>query len=355
MIRKQYDLAIIGGGIIGLMTALVSKITCPHLHIAIIEQSSLATGASLYSAGLSAPISKGIFTAELIKRSKNVISDLSKHLNLGLTFTPCLHLINEENVLNFKENYLGNTLEEISPSKIKNLSLDKLTIPRDKQCFMSNNDVHYASITQLIARISYFLKDQQVSIYEASLVEEIEAQDGFCHIKCTHGLLIKATQLVIATGPWLTYKIKTNFSEEMKAAPSFVKKIIAFHLNQKPTEHNSVIMMHDDDSFLLPLPYSYQWLFSLNSQEMVDNPQQSHTISKDELSLGTHILEQYGLDFTALFSGGRVFCDSYSKNREVNIQKIAPNIVNISGASGSGYRLSYGIAQKAMELIGLGS
>lgn len=355
MIRKQYDLAIIGGGIIGLMTALVARITNPHLRIAIIEQSNLATGASLYSAGLSAPISKGIMTAELIETSKKIISDLYQHLNLGLTFIPCLHLINEENLLNFKANYLGNTLEEICPSKIKNLSLTTLQIPTHKQCLMSNDDVHYVSVAQLIARIRYFLKDQAISIYEASLVEEIEAQNAFCHIKCTPNLRLTATHLVIATGPWLADKIKTNFSAEIKRVPSFVKKIIAFHLNQKPTAHSAVIMMHEDDSFLLPIPYNSQWLFSLSSQEILDNPQQCHTISKDELSLGAQILAQYTIDFSALFSGGRVFCDSYSNNREVNIQKIAPNIVNISGASGSGYRLSYGIAQKTVELMGLGA
>lgn len=351
MIKRHCDLAIIGGGIIGLMTALVAKISHPHLSIAVIEQSNLATGASHYSAGLSAPISKGKITAELIEYSKTVINNISRHLDLRLIFTPCIHLINEENFLTFKENYLGNTLEEISPAQIKNLSLAKLQVPPNKRCYISYDDVHYVFVTRLIDRIACFLKDRQANIYEACLVEEIEAQEGLCQIKCTQGLLIEANQLVIATGPWATYKIKTNFSTDMEAASSLVKKIIAFHLNQKPTEHDSVIMLHDEDSFLLPQPHRHQWLFSLSSQEWGVKPWEPQSILKDELNLGVHILTQYGLDFEVLFSGGRVFCDSYSETREVNIQKIAPNIVKISGTSGSGYRLSYGIARKAIELI----
>lgn len=338
--KKHVDFAIIGGGIIGAMVATLAKIRNPKLSIAIIDKNMVGHGASLLSAALSADCSNGQHTNDLITRNARVMQELGKFIDLPLIEKPCIHIVGSAELYKFNHSYLNSKHKSEIINSIS--SLGELTIPKDKEIFLSDKGVHFVNISALLNNLCAFLRSNDCRIYECCEVQKLSKSNDTTIITCTNNLEFIANKVCVAIGPWSNNSVIANYASKNK-------KITAFHLNKLPSDNDPIIMFFDENAFLLPLTYRKHWLYSITSDEWNVNPEDKLSISKNDLEEADKILNKYGMNFSNLFSGGRVFCDSYNQTRELSIQKPYPEIAIVTGASGSGYRLSYGVADKVLE------
>ncbi len=123
------------------------------------------------------------------------------------------------------------------------------------------------------------------------------------------------------------------------------KKVVAIHIDLVPKDDDPVIIFYDEDVFLLPVHDKGYWLFSFASREWDVNPGDDLVISPQDFADARTILNNISTGLSDKIMGGRVFCDNYSEDREFDITTINDSAIEISGASGSGYRLAYGLAE----------
>ena len=81
------------------------------------------------------------------------------------------------------------------------------------------------------------------------------------------------------------------------------------------------------------------------------SPESNLSISARDIEISKSICDLYAIDFNKLYLGGRVFCDAYSANKEFSINPLGNHMMVVTGASGSGYRFSYGLADTLLENI----
>ena len=337
--KKHIDFAVIGGGIIGAVVATLAKVRNPKLSIAVIDKNMVGHGATLFSAALSSDFSNGDYTNDLITRNAKIVQELKRFIDLPLIEKPCIHIVGNTELDRFNKSYVNSKSQA---AIINASSLGELKIPQNKEIFLSKTGVHYVNMNLLLNNLYSFLRDNDCRVYEFCEVQNLLKSDDRTLIKCANNLEFIANKVCVSIGSWSNNSELANHSSENK-------KITAFHLNALPSDDDPIIMFFDENAFLLPLTYRKHWLYSITSDEWHVNPEDKLSISNNDLEQADGILNRYGINFSNLFAGGRVFCDSYSQAREISIQKPYPEIAIITGASGSGYRLSYGVADKVLE------
>jgi glycine/D-amino acid oxidase-like deaminating enzyme len=346
--ENEFDLVIVGAGIVGLMTAVLAIIRKPTISIAMIDKNMVGFGASAYSAALSTLLSKSTISKELLHNGQAIIQEIEKYIQLDLVIKPSIYVINKPDVNKFLNLYVGSNLNHYTHNVI-NTSLGSIRIPNNKQLFISNNDSHFVNLYELMNKIYLFLRMHACTIYESCHINEIINNENSTTI-VSENLKIKARKVVLCLGPW-EYNSSLTEKRELE---SNNKKITAIHLNKIPSKEDPVIMLLNEDAFLLPLEKRGQWLFSITSTEWGVTPDMPLNISNNDIKIAENILTNFNLSLNNLYSGGRVFCDSYSPDKEFQLEIVQKNVISVTGASGSGYRFSYGIANKIFEMINQG-
>lgn len=345
ILDKQFDLLIIGGGIIGAMTAALAIIRQPGISMAIIDKNLAGLGATAYSAALSTPLAKSMISQDLINCSKAVIQEIEREIKLSLITMPAIYAVDEQNLDRFYNLYIGSDLKIIDDSFIRT-SLGNIHVSPNKKLLLSESDAHSVNLGDLLNKIYLFLRQNSCVVYESCKVCDIITKENGSTVVCDH-LQLSANKIIISIGPWAYNSHLRKHSNQ--SFPN--KKITALHLNQLPEAQDPIIVSVDDDAFLLPLHARGHWLFSIRSNEWDVSPEDEMKISNNDLIIARNTLDKFNLDLDSLFIGGRVFCDSYSDNKELSLDNINKNTLMVSGASGSGYRFSYGIADKILKMI----
>ena len=350
MMTKQFDLTIIGGGIVGLMAATLIKLRQPALRLAVIEQKTLGFGATHHSAAFSTPLSKSIVSQDLIKRGRRVIKEIQDRFSLNLTPTKCLYVVNDRDIDNFFDRYTGDDLTSVDQIS-KNDSLNAvLTIPKNKRVFSTEDSSHHVNVEEMIKTLASFLRENDCEIFESCQVFDLErGVKGQLKISCSNDFQFEAHKAIFALGPWIH---QASFLQSTAGHDiSRNKKVVALHLRVKPKLNMPAVVFYNEDAFLLPLKEQFYSLFSFTSDEWNVLPESQMNISRRDIKNAKTIFDQYAIDFDCLYAGGRVFCDNYSVDKEFKIDCVDENIAVIYGASGSGYRFSYGLADKLLEVF----
>jgi hypothetical protein len=90
-----------------------------------------------------------------------------------------------------------------------------------------------------------------------------------------------------------------------------VKKIVALHIEEPPTERDGAIVFQEEDAFLLPYRHRGHWLFSYTCDEWdVDPDAVEPGPTPAHLSQARELLERYAPRLADRCVSGRVFCDA---------------------------------------------
>jgi D-arginine dehydrogenase len=339
------DVAVVGAGIIGCMTAHEVASRAPHASVLVFDRDAVGSGATRRSAGLHIP--RG--STDRMRRMATYSQKYYENLRVAKPSLPIhplgmLVVASETSRPHLRDAYLDGARLR----RARDVSNDVIRVPEGTGVWYGDGcqraDVQ--SLTQAVAQELGPL----VSFREGVQVIALESLDDAVLLTLGTGEVLSVEQVVLAPGPWLAAPAWRTLVAPLGLR---VKKVVALHIEQAPSERDGAIVFQDEDAFLLPLPPEH-WLFSYTCQEWdVDPDAVAHGLYPRDLEDARDCLRRYAPTLVEHCTGGRVFCDAYSPEREPRVQVLdrAGRVVFAGAAGGSGYRLAPAIAAKAADLL----
>jgi glycine/D-amino acid oxidase-like deaminating enzyme len=349
----EFDLAVVGAGTVGVHTAWLAAVAQPRWRILLADRGLVGCGATQYSAGLIFPFGPTSFHRILAAESAHSLRELRVGIPALRTNRFRLFVIADQSHLD--EAYAGFApgLRRSSKRDLAFLQdrVPGIRVPAGKVvlCGHEAECANPQDVARVVACAFRRLGDR-CQCWEGSSIEAVSPLigEGF-ELRTSDGRNIVAKRAVVATGPWVLSTPVGDYSRDLGIR---LKKVAALHIESCPSETDPVVLFFDEDAFLLPLVSRRQWLFSFTCEEwdvVAEAPRLLMT--EGDLKLALSILRQYHPDFAGRCSGGRVFCDAYGPNRAPVIAKLADDLILAGAGSGSGFRLSLGIASSALRLL----
>lgn len=339
----KVDVAVIGAGIIGCLTARELAARSPELTIAVFDRDIAGSGASRRSAGVHFPRGR----TDRVRRMSAFSHDYFRTL-----------LANEPQLPIFP---LALSLLSSCPDIVAEVYLEvaRLTpsveVPTDimlppGESAWSGEGCNYADVGLLTAMLARHLRPH-IRFFEGVAVTAIEPGPEQVILRLSTGEDVVAAAVALAPGPWLD---RPAWSALVKPLGARVKKVVAVHVDQAAVADDQLVVFHDEDAFLMPMVNRNQWLFSYTSQHWdVDPDELAAELSPTDLAEARACLSRYASRLADRIHSGRVFCDAYSSDGEPIVRALdaAERIVFVGAANGSGYRLAPAIAAEAVALL----
>lgn len=353
---KDFDLAIIGAGIIGATTAYLAHVRKPEWHVVLLDRSFIGDGATRYSAALDLPFARTTRQRGMVTRSVSFYRDLKmQYPELPIREMAFVLVAPAKDISNSAAAFVDAGLHLASAREWHQIRLKypDLTLPQEYLAMLGNNARHSSSTQLTSALVNKACNDGNVECWEGVEVRQVEDIECDQVLLTRDGRKITAKRVVIATGPWLTSGPGGTFSQ---AAGIRTKKVAALHIDCCPPPDAPVLYFAAEDAFLLPLPEQKKLLLSFTAQEW-DCPAEISRlrICRDDRTLALSILNRYCPALIEHCSGGRVFCDAYSQDRVPFVARVPTShgVVVAGACSGSGVRLAPAIALEVLELSGI--
>lgn len=351
-----YDLAVVGGGVLGLMTALFARRRHPRWRLAVIDRSLAGQGATRYSACLDYPYGSAPGVRELSLRSQ----DLFRRLRQEGADLPIVDLdlygACDESRLESVRTRLTRPAERcppgpgLEPPRIPG-AIDGLALPAGSAVLRGLKATRCTDDSLADCLLQRLLAEPGTDLVEGAEVAHVGAEGGAQRLLTRDGRSFQARRVALCLGPWLVRGLPGLTGQ---ASGLRVKKVVALHLPGAPAPGAPVICLFDHDAFFLPQPEKRRWLFSFRSEhwDCEPDPAALHLGADDLARAGAILARHLGAELPQPL-GARVFCDAYSPAGEPSIAAVdgLPCCVAVGGAGGSGVRLAPGIAELALALI----
>lgn len=354
-----YDLAVVGGGIIGVMTALLARRRHPELHIVLLDRSVAGTGASAYSAFLDLPfgISEGI--RRLSRRSRQLYQELRSSIP-GLPirdvemFGVC-GATSVDSVLGRLSQPGARLLDPTAGAPVPTLPAtpENFVVPEGFSVLAGMTATRCTDASLLDCLLSALESTPRTHLLEGADVERLATNSGRHELQLADGRSVRASKVALCLGPWLATTLErlAGVRAELR-----LKKVVSLLLPSAPSPGAPVVYFFEHDAFLMPQPERRRWLFSFRSEEWDCLPSQDTLkLSREDLENATRVLDLYLPAGHAAPVGARVFCDGYTPSRDPIVMPLAhrPGVIAVGGPGGSGVRLAPAMAERALELVGL--
>lgn len=343
------DLAIVGGGIIGACTAYLAALRWPDRRILLLDRGLIGAGnATAYSAALAPHFGHSDRVLHMSQRALALYRDWQRDARLALYELDVLLLASPQR----REALLPMLGGEARPVAAATLAArcPYLRAPADWSALaitaMACADPA-ALDRQLVA---HALRGPAVRCWEGAQVIDLDpAGSRGCTLGLADGRTITAAHVVVATGPWL---LPGAVAEAAGAAHIRRKKIVALHLDIRPPVDAPALVLADEEAFLMPHADGTRWLMSITSDEWDCAAEPgSLFIRPRERAHALDILARLAPALAAHCTGGRVFSDSYSEDREPRILGERNRWAAVAGASGAGFRLAPALAAAALDWL----
>ncbi|MCH7232178.1 FAD-binding oxidoreductase [Glycomyces sp. L485] len=326
------DIAIIGGGIIGAVTAYEAAAAFPDAHIAVVERGLVGRGATGRSAGVHFPRGATERVRSMTEHSHRYWQRLAAELDLPLHPTDATVLASADRAASIRDAYLR-------------LGPETDTVPGAREWTLQG--CHYADVEGVARAILTELRPR-AAVWEGVEVAVLEADDGW-RLTLGHGERLRARRVVLAPGPWIAHPAWAEFVAPLGLR---VKKIVAAHIDAVPGPDDALEVLDDEDAFVLPLHHRGHFLFSYTCDDWdVDPDTVERGLAPADLADARAVLERYAPELAPLCRSGRVFCDAYSPAREPVVAELRPGLVFAGAAGGSGYRLAPAIAAETVDVL----
>jgi glycine/D-amino acid oxidase-like deaminating enzyme len=339
------DVVVVGAGIVGVSIAREIASRAPEKSVVVLDRDTAGCGASRRSAGLHFP--RG--SSERVRRMTAYSQDYYEALkaerpSLPIHPLPMSVVAPEAHAGQLAQTYLDDAKLARADDR-----LDTVTLPQGAAVWTVDG-CHYADVHALVQALAHELRPR-VGIREGVRVAAIEPAGDGTVVRLGCGDAVTASQVVLAPGPWLAADAWRTMVAPLGVR---VKKVVALHIEERPTESDRVIVFEDEDAFLLPLFHRGHWLFSYTCQEWdVDPDAIVDGLSARNLDAGREVLRRYAPALAERCVAGRVFCDAYSTDRQPVVRALDADgrVVFAGAANGSGYRLAPAIAAEAADLL----
>ena len=351
-VNDRFDLAIIGGGIVGAWCLYLAATRYPSMRVVLIERSIIGGGATAHSGGISLAIGQTAWERKLAASSAKHYERISGILGIRPDTASAYWIIDSKGVARLREIALA-------AAELSLCDLCDLTDHVHASARLGQSDVvlsggtplsyEAADVTRALVRCCRQLPN--VSCWEATEVASLSPSGSGVLIQLTGGRNLGAGKAIVAVGPWILGDLSGAVA---RAADIRIKKVVALHIDEVPPPGASALFLPASDAYLMPLPTRKQWLFSFRSDEWGCAPQ-SHelTITDTDRVTANALLHRYLPGMLGKDRGGRVFCDSYTPSGTPIVAR-SPDIdtlVVVGAGSGAGFRFAPGVAETAIQMI----
>jgi glycine/D-amino acid oxidase-like deaminating enzyme len=352
MAHLDFDIVIIGVGIIGACISYLVNQEKPSSRVLLIDKSIPGHGASLYSAGLCTPIAQTIKLRELVSFSLSSYVQMESNFpNFPIFRIPCFWVVKKDNQRAFEDSVVGTLPHIASDTELADLydSCPALNLDKGEVVYLLKEGAFFGYPAKVVEQLIKHLRVTTNTVFlEGTNVTDITTDSNLVFYT-SDNLEIRAPKAVISTGPWLTEGFTTTVSKDLGIR---CKKVASLHLACCPKPNAPVISFWDEDAFLLPFYERGYWLYSFYCNTWDCTPSSSNmTISKLDREIALTKLRFRSQILANFYAGGRAFCDAYTSDRFPLITQVPqlPGIVIAGAGSGSGFRLAPGIARKALD------
>jgi glycine/D-amino acid oxidase-like deaminating enzyme len=351
---KEFDLAIVGGGIVGVATAYLARAQQRLWRTVILEKTVIGDGATRYSLALDLPFGRTPKHKLLAEQSINYYRDW-KAADPDLPIYPIrfVLVVAAQDVDRVKTSFLDDTLHFADRQERFHLEADypSLNIPPEYRILIGANARYGLPQAAACSLARKACAQGQVECWEGAEVIETCRDNGRFLIATADSRTVVAKRLVLAIGPWMTNGPATEFSRQQGVR---IKKVAAIQVKHCPRPDTPVLYFVAEDAFLLPDHDLGCYWFSFTSTEWDCAPQSLRpTIAAADREQALLVLEKYGLEFERYWSETRVFCDAYAPDRTPLVAALpdTPSFVVAGACSGSGFRLAPAIAAQTLRLL----
>ncbi len=349
MRKNKSDLAIIGGGILGLYTAVAAKKRWPGHSVVVYEKSKPGDGASRFAPGIQIAYGRSSEERELAR--------------LGIeAWEQAFDTWNWRPGRKIPIQWITN-----NPEKIQNKSLEKLTERTlinatgleglTSQLQFSKSYEGTCSYDPVLCVI-YKLKAEFIAlggeIYgdKDLRVIDSEADSNYLTLTDSNGCHYFTQKTIVALGPWITHsplRSLCNAAQQVR-----VKKVIAFELDIAPSYDEPALGLTDDYAFILPMYKEKKWLISFSSDHWDVSPNDRLCLLPKDIEKVDMILKRYFQSFEHEMSP-LIFCDAYLPDGIPKVENSDHDtrIAFILGGGGNGFRFAPPIAEAALERVDL--
>jgi glycine/D-amino acid oxidase-like deaminating enzyme len=339
-------IAVIGGGIIGCLTAREILSTLPDAKVTLVDRGLVGLGASQHSAGVHFPTGCSHRVRSMAAFSQAYYEGLMvARPDLPVYPIDLYAMTSVEAASAVRETFVApGPMTNVSPSTCISLN------GASGGATWHVPGCQVADVGGLVSALSVELRSR-VQVLEGIRVEAVaECVDGVC-VKLSTGETLDVDKAILAPGPWVHAKEWRNYTASLDVR---VKKIVALHINRPVPDDAVALLFPEEDAFIVPLLHRGHWLFSFTCLEWDVAPDDLHVgLSATNLHEAKNVLARYAPELATRVRSGRVFCDAYSPSREplVAIVGNTGNVAFAGAANGSGYRLAPAMANQAARLF----
>ncbi|WP_339505551.1 FAD-binding oxidoreductase [Pseudomonas sp. RL_105y_Pfl2_101] len=350
---QDFDLVIIGGGIIGAWTLHHAAQRYPDWKILLIDRYRIGDGATSHSAGVLLATGRSERERRLAGQSARLYRAFRDRFSIRTTQAPVFWLADGGFAADIQRAVVDFDVKsaDVSALALGDRLGSRLNVDAAQSLLSGGSAESYEP--PLIARmlISHSLASANVSCIEGLGVSHIDNVDsGTTRLTLSDDSIIYAHRTLVAMGPWIN---ESPFGSIAAQHGLRVKKVVALHIDGAPPPDAAALFLPQSDAYLMPLAARNQWLFSFRCEEWDVAPRKHQLeINDHDVQVAKTVLAKYLPDLVGRCRGGRVFCDSYSPGGESLVTlDYATNVVVAGAGSGAGFRLAPGIASEALELI----
>jgi glycine/D-amino acid oxidase-like deaminating enzyme len=349
---NRYDLAIVGGGIVGAWTLYLATLRHPHWRIVLVDRYRAGEGATAHSAGVLLATGRSARERKLAAISADLYGNVHAPFGLSTTRADVFWVADARSTEEVRAVAVDFS---IGGGSIMQAELERrlgVSTHLDAAQTVLRGGTAISHDPGLIARslISASLRSANVSCIEGVAVTTMQPSPPGTELGLADGRLLHAGRSVVAVGPWI---VEQPFEPFADAHDVRIKKVVALHIDRAPQPDAAAVFFPQEDAYLMPLPARNQWLFSFRSDEWDCRPgKHALEINDRDRNVAKAVLRRYLPDLADLCCGGRVFCDAYTSTGEPLVRLDPSRAAVFAGAgSGAGFRLAPGIAEEALHLI----
>lgn len=351
-VMDEFDLAVVGAGIVGATAAYLARRKMNGWRILLVERSLVGDGATRYSAGLDIPFGRNAAQRHFSLLSTKTFDELKREIpELPIYELPFFAVVGRERARDTLEGFTAKGVHVADRGEESRLreSYPDLAVS-ESQLLLTGCTARYGSPSLVASALVGRLRQGGLAqCWEGVEVQSIEARAAGFALETGDGRTVFARRVLVATGPWL---LRGPCGRVAFDAGVRIKKVAALHVNRRPRPRDPVVLFFDEDAFLLPVAERGEWIFSFTSEEWDCAPEVSRlSIGREERERALSVLGRYCPSFVLDCTGGRVFCDAYSRDRSPLVARVPglDDFVVAGACSGSGYRLAPAVGLEALD------
>ncbi|MCX5011188.1 FAD-binding oxidoreductase [Streptomyces sp. NBC_00555] len=341
-----YDVAVVGGGVLGLSIAQEFLSREPQARVVVLERDAVGSGATRRSAGLHFPRGSSHRIREMAALSQERYAALkAARPELPIHSLDMTVVAPASAQARLEETYLPQA--RLRP--VREVAGKTAVLPEGTAAW-EGDGCQYADVQALTQLLARDLR-RTVEFREGVEVTAVTPGADSVELSLSTGVPLHAGQVVLAPGPWLA---APGWKDLVSPLGARVKKIVALHIEVPPSVGDRAVVFQDEDAFLLPYHERGHWLFSYTCQKWdVDPDTVATSLTPADRDAALAVLARYAPHLIEHCVSGRVFCDAYGPDFEPLVRPLTADgrVVFAGAASGSGYRLAPAIAAETAHLL----